>query len=600
MEYLEKYYPETYKEIKDYNLDDRNYEKYKLIENKDKSLNIIINNKMYLHSRYNPIKEAKIWIEGITLENEDSIIILGLGLGYYLQDLVEKFKGKKIIIIEPEIHIFYKSIKMKDYSRYISDDNIVFIINHDKYTVRSLIEHYIKNRKIKNIYFAHLPSYNNMYEEYISDLYKQIRSLVKLMEGNLYTEIISSKRWVYNILRNIKFIPKNSIVDKVKDIIKNVPIIIISAGPSLENNIHLLNKVKEKAIIIAVGSAVNILEKNNIQPNIILAIDGNKAEGNIFKNAKNHNPLLIYDNVIYYESLLDYSGPKMWLTLKSDKYMDRFCEKLEIKSNKFLTGGSVANLALDFGKWVEATYIIFLGQDLCYTKEKLYADGAVHQEHIENKDKYIIEKDIYGKEVYTKSAFLNFKSWFEDYVNYNKLNKGIFNCTEGGLPILGVPNISFQEVIDNYLIKEYNIEEKMNYLHEIQANISMEAYEELICKYELELDRCLVLSKERIKLLTELESKCDESNFYKMFDKITEKTNELEEIDFYKDFTDETDKLYRQAIEIGTYNALDQIDDVVKKRERLLLGLKVQYENIDEILEVAVAAINEEEIEELF
>ncbi|WP_313233168.1 motility associated factor glycosyltransferase family protein [Tissierella praeacuta] len=596
MEQLKIHYPDIYEEINQYVI----VEKYKLIENKDKSFNILIDNKIYLHSKYNPIREANAWVEGINLREEDTIVIFGMGLGYYLEPLFEKFHDKKIIIIEPEVDIFIQSLKIKDYSEYFYNENIVFIINKDKYTIRHLIEHYIKNNKIRSLYFAHLSIYNNIYKEYIDDVYKQLSSLVMMFEGNLFTEILSSKRWIYNILRNIKFIKKYNTVDIFKDKLKGVPVVIVSAGPSLEKNINLLNNIKKKAIIVAVGSSANILENNGVEPHIIMGVDGNKSEGNIFKNLKNHKSLLIYSNFIYYESLIDYLGNKMWLSLYSDNYMDELCEKLSIKTNKFLIGGSIANLALDFAIWLESSSIIFLGQDLCYTKEKLYADGAIHQKNINSGEKYIKEIDIYGNEVYTKKAFLNFKSWFEDYIDYNKLNKNIYNCTEGGIPIKGIPNISFQEAIDKYLTKEYDIEGELKSLSEVDVNIDTKKYEKLINKYRLESKRCLKISKRRINLLTKLENQYHIDIFNEEFDKIMNKTEELENIDFYKSFIEKTSEKYLEAITMGTYNALSDIEDPLDKKKRLLTGLKMQYENIDELLEIALAAMEEKEVGNLF
>ncbi|MDR7856915.1 6-hydroxymethylpterin diphosphokinase MptE-like protein [Tissierella sp.] len=600
LDQLKMYYFDLYKEIDEYNMDEMIDKKYKLVENKDKSFNILIDNKVYLHSKYNPLRESAAWVEGIDLKEEDTIVIFGLGLGYYLDFLLERFPDKKIIIIEPKLDIFIQSLKIKDYSDYLNKENIVFIINKDKYTIRHLIEHYVKNNKIKNLYFTHSSKYNNLYEDYIDSIYKELSSLVMTIEGNLFTEIVSSKRWIYNILRNMKFIKEYDVVDRLKDKLKGVPVVIVSAGPSLEKNINLLNDIKERAIILVVGSSANILESNNIQPHIIMGIDGNKSEGEIFKNLKNHRPLFLYNNVVYYESLLDYTGNKMWLTLHSDTYMNNICEKMNIKTNKFLTGGSVANLALDFAVWLESSCIIFLGQDLCYTREKLYADGAIHQNHINTENGYIQEVDIYGKKVYTKDAFLNFKIWFEDYIEYNQINKGIYNCTEGGLPIKGIPNMSFQEAIDEFLTREYDIENKLNSLFEYEVEVDKKEYDKLMNKYNVELRKCIKISNERIDLLTNLINQHYKKDFKSDFNKIINKTKELEKTDFYKGFIEEIGNLYREAITIGTYNALDKIEDALEKRKRLLIGLKIQYENINELLDVSLEAVEEREIEALF
>lgn len=593
---LKIYYPDLYKEIYEYNMDNNIDEKYKLVENKDKSSNILIDTNMYLHSKYDPLRESRIWVEGISLNEEDTIVIFGLGLGYYLDFLLEKFPDKKIIIIEPELDIFIQSLRVRNYIKYMDNENIVFIVNKDKYTVRHLIEHYIKNSKIKSLYFTHISLYKLLYEEYVNDIYKELNHLVMTLEGNLFTEIVSSERWIYNILRNIKFIKKYPTVNKLKDKLEGVPVIIVSAGPSLEKNIKLLNGIEEKALIVAVGSSANILESNDIQPHIIMAIDGNKSEGEIFKRLKSHKPLLIYNNVVHYESLISYKGNKMWLNLHSDKYMDEICEELDIKTNKFLTGGSIANLALDFAVWLKSSCIILLGQDLCYSGGKLYSDGAIHQNHITTKEQYIEEVDIHGEKVYTKTAFLNFKSWFEDYVEYSNINEGIYNCTEGGLSIKGIPNVKFQQVIDKYLVREYNIEGNLNSLFENKSNIDNKKYNDLMKKYQIELKECLKLSKKRISLLNKLINKYCTNDF----DKLMDNTEELEKKDFYRYFIESIGVLYRDAIAIGTNSSLDKMEDVSEKRKRLLTGLKMQYENIDEILEVALAAIEERDVESLF
>ena len=57
---------------------------------------------------------------------------------------------------------------------------------------------------------------------------------------------------------------------------REMPAIIVSAGPSLNENIEELKKAKNKAFIIAVDTAMKPLLRNGIIPDMYAIIDGTK------------------------------------------------------------------------------------------------------------------------------------------------------------------------------------------------------------------------------------------------------------------------------------------------------------------------------------
>lgn len=590
---LKKYYEDLYYELVDHKCND----KFKLIKNKKQDYNILIDNKTYINSKYDPKREANSFINSFELKDEDTILIFGLGLGYYLDILKSRYSEKKIIIVEPEMDIFIKALEIRNFTEYFKDENIVFIINKDKYSIRNIIEHYVENSKVRNIHFTQLPSYSKLYKTYIADVHYQLKNFVKTYKANIYTEIISSNRWVYNNIRNMEFIKKYNSVDKIKDELEGVPIVIVSAGPSLDKNMHLLNGLKRKALIVAVGSSVNILEKNNIVPHIIMGIDGNLPESLIFKNVKTDRPLMIYSSTIHYESLLHYRGKKMYITLKDNTFINDILKKLDINTNKFITGGSVANLALDFAVWMNSSSIVLLGQDLCYTEDKLYAEGAIHQTKMKNKNNYVKLTDIYGEDVYTGDIFLNYKNWFEDYVNVFNVKKDIYNCTEGGLNIEGIPNKRFEEIIESKMLKEYDIENTLISLAIEEVDIDIDKYEKIREYYYKDVKESIKISKQRLKLLDELQ---EDIEFNKEFDKLIKQTKKLEKKKLFKNFIKNCGERYRQAIEIGANNSINEMESIEDKREKLLEALKLQYEDIHEKLLIALDAFEGKDVEGLF
>ncbi len=85
-----------------------------LIENSKVSLPIPVINGCYLHSRFNPLKEAEEFAEENfkKVASKSHIIILGLGFGYHVNELVKKITllttKYKILIVEPNQNLVTK------------------------------------------------------------------------------------------------------------------------------------------------------------------------------------------------------------------------------------------------------------------------------------------------------------------------------------------------------------------------------------------------------------------------------------------------------------------------------------------------------------
>ena len=61
---------------------------------------------IYLHSKYNPSKEAENWAQSF-YEPGKLFIMIGNGLGYYSKELVARMGGEdNLLIIEPSKQIF--------------------------------------------------------------------------------------------------------------------------------------------------------------------------------------------------------------------------------------------------------------------------------------------------------------------------------------------------------------------------------------------------------------------------------------------------------------------------------------------------------------
>ncbi|NFO32338.1 motility associated factor glycosyltransferase family protein [Clostridium botulinum] len=595
---LKKYYYELYEQI----IDLKAEKSVKYIMSKNYMNNLVFENKFYIHSRYNPGKEAINWVNNIRIKDEDTVIIVGLGLGYYLDYLCEVIKDKKIIIIEPYLEVFDKLLNFKDISKFLASENIVFMVNISPYVIRSLISEYLLENKIKKFLVCELSIYKKIDEEYFKELYKEIARALSEIKCNIATEYSFSQMWLNNTIRLLDYIKKIPNINNFRGHFDNIPAVIVSAGPSLEKNMHYLKQIYNKSLIIAVGSAVNILEKNNISPHIIMGVDGQEMEAKIFKELKNTKPVLIFAPTIHHKAVENYKGLKACLTLNDDVSMVKLYKKIGLDVTCINCGPSISNIALDFAYYLKTSPILLIGQDLAYTNDNRYADGGIHNEIVSKKinnksNKYKKVVDIDGNEVYTKYDLIGIKDWFEDYISVFKDKIEIYNCTEGGIEIKGIPNLKFEHAINKFCCDEVDIEEKLKLLCIKKVNEDKECIlENLIDKYKEEVNTLIKLSNKRLKEVYKAIDNYNENNFHKELKFILKLCDKIESYESFDIFIKPTGTRYINSITSSINNKIDAIENINEKNKVILEGLKLQYEYIDKCIYIMKMAFDKKDI----
>ena len=96
--------------------------------------------KLYLHSKYDPLREADNYKQKFNPSRYDAVIILGLGLGYHLLPLTGILdKYKKIILIDILKNIESEIRKNKDLNRVLNDKRIILLTSQDSVTIENKI-----------------------------------------------------------------------------------------------------------------------------------------------------------------------------------------------------------------------------------------------------------------------------------------------------------------------------------------------------------------------------------------------------------------------------------------------------------------------------
>ncbi|TXJ52152.1 DUF115 domain-containing protein [Brachyspira aalborgi] len=443
-----------------------------LIETKSKkySAKVFKNGKsIFLHSAYDPEKEANALINEIKNETEkdlDLVFIFGIGAGY----LINAFKklNINIAVIEPSIKFF--NLLIDNFKLYkILEDNITFFIGGDDIED---IEKFISLTNTKKVKFFITRSYATLFNEEALFYQSKVLSIVDKKIININTISRFDKLWAYNIASNVAKISTHYGVNKFFDKYKNIPAIIVSAGPSLEKNIRKLKEIKNKTLIIAVDTAMKPLFSHNISPHFIITIDPQKKNSKYFRNVNFKESVLIAESSVDKEAIDSFNGAIYFINsiFPLAKY---FMEELGDRGD-ITTGGSVSTAAYDFAIRIGANPIIMVGLDLSFPNYQTHIKGSYHEENffteiykLDSYDSRIYkvliagnlreEKNIYNEKVWTDSRFDMYKNWYEEQCEKNNKIK-FYNATEGGIIINGMENIKLEELIKKFNDIEINID----------------------------------------------------------------------------------------------------------------------------------------------
>lgn len=412
------------------------------------------NYRLYMHSVYSQDREEQMLLSKIPTDTR-ILVIFGFGNGKALEKIRASFHYlKQVIVVDPNPEPLLTYLKYHNFESFCkSFGKISFIINRPLNEAENLLQQVIpRNEKIAVVAQV---AYRTIYADYYETLLEKTRTLVRMSAVNIVTEEKNRNRWLTNVWRNLKHHSLD--VSAFSNVFREKPAILVSAGPSLNKNIHLLEQAKSRALIVAVGSAITVLDSRGIVPHFRIAIDGNPLNNELFGTIDTAACPLIYSNRLHYEVLQNYQAPIVQMTLQDVEFLERYIfSHSTLKSMSVRSGFSVANTAMDLLIKLGCSKIILVGQDLCYTDGRLHANGS-WREHVRVEDETTIDglEDIFGNQVYSSAPFLGMKSLFESLIEHTQ-GVNFINATEGGLLIKGAPNKTLAAVLDEDCTEEYS------------------------------------------------------------------------------------------------------------------------------------------------
>ncbi|MFW2501341.1 motility associated factor glycosyltransferase family protein [Clostridium diolis] len=459
-----------------------NIKSVSICKSKNNQLNLVKrfeNREIYINSTYNPSEQAKYIAEYALKDDNNIVFIFGLGMAYEIKEMIKKDRNKKYIICEPDMEIFKVMLNYVELESFFNGNNdISLLLYSNSAEIVDNFKAIIKNEDNLNIKFINLPSYAICYKDLINEVQLKIGEFIKITSNNVFTSLFFYNKWYENFITNISNFSETTNIEELFGKFKNIPGIVIGAGPSLKYNLEILRSIGNKAILAAAGSGISTLDSHDIRAHMWGAVDGNETEGRIVEDLKVNKELMLMYSLIVHPSVFECKSFTRKFLLCNNVDDVYFKTRKDKSLNTLYSGSSITNVVAYNLAAMGCNPIIFLGQDCCYSRGKNYAEGSKFyiensedsgtiarlnengEEINEEKDKLMKVLNRNGEEVYTDKGFLTIKIAMEDVIKRFP-NTRFLNGTQDGLNIEGAENIDFNKYCTENIFnnKEYNFNE---------------------------------------------------------------------------------------------------------------------------------------------
>lgn len=382
----------------------------------------------YFHGNYNPIIEAEQFINVYFQVDKQVYLVFGLGLGYHVQSLCERTKGEaQIYVYERDLAII-KLAFIYNNMQLLLADGVRIIYDPNLQELSKALQ------KGEGILVPHYPSIRNIRNESIRNRFEQL-----FLQDS--SQRFQQEQLEINFRANVKRC--KHFAEELIDKIQGKDVYIVAAGPSLDQNIHLLKEKPRNSFILAVGTVFRKLQQLAIPMDAVIVSDANQRVLYQIDNTNTEDIPMLLLSTACLQFAKHYKGDCYLICQEEFPLAKEYAETNHAKC--YLTGGSVSTTALDAAIRLGASRIIFLGLDLAYTNSLAHASDTSLREMSDLSDCILVKGNVEA-EVPASHAFILYREWIEDRIaKENQIE--FINATEGGAFIKGMKHIPLQEAL---------------------------------------------------------------------------------------------------------------------------------------------------------
>ncbi|MEW6234287.1 MAG: 6-hydroxymethylpterin diphosphokinase MptE-like protein [Candidatus Omnitrophota bacterium] len=426
----------------------------------------------FLHSRYDPVNEARRWAAGLPACQDSVVLFLGWGLGYHALEWMRLHGGEMqaVVIAEPELALFLHSLQCADLRPLAQAARVEIVLGESGGALYQALLRQMEFILTGGFYVISAPFADIYPPEFLHTLRGEMQRLMYAKEVMLRHMAEMGGLCQRNIIRNLPAAARSWLPRDVKNLARKQPAVIIAAGPSLDRNIALLPSAQGKAWLFAVDTSLSILQQRGVSCQIVVTKDPTERNLLHFQGVDlSHPPVLAFDPQI--DPAIPAMFPGAFLMMPNRNHaLHSHIKGLELTPDDLLPlSTNVALAAFNLAVCMGCEPIIFVGLDLCFAvgegsshasgsalvSETNYSpqDGSLFYRRGEACDavEAIEVEGIDGALYPTTSTFYEALRLLESLIAQSGVH--CVDASEGGAKIAGMEIMTLAQALDRYCIQ---------------------------------------------------------------------------------------------------------------------------------------------------
>ncbi|PWE22115.1 hypothetical protein DF188_03110 [Aliarcobacter skirrowii] len=395
------------------------------------------------------------------LKNIKKFIFLGTLLGRHIPKIAKNIDANMYLVLERNLEIFRLSLFTVDYT-ILAKKHVTFSIMDNVFDTETKISRFFKMNYLENYLIKFSTTTINI-EEYIDNILNSLHILNPVAYDYNRMLYVHFNRATKYIKDGYKFLLFNK-TKKSLNLLKNIPVLYIAAGPSLDDNIDWIKKNHNRFFIVTIGAAYKKLLANDIHIDIISTLDQDFKALNE-KQFDDESVEKISKNTIIFASNMTNENILKKFN-KDNLFLYEVFSKLH-KDNIVFQGFSVGEITLNILLDLNIKELYLIGLDLALNQEtgeshskdsnsattKLNLNEKINRDTYSARESLIKVKGNYREYVYTTPMFFSSIKSLEEKVKIKSKDVVIYNLSTNGAFFNGVIPVKQEDINLNELKK---------------------------------------------------------------------------------------------------------------------------------------------------
>jgi len=419
---------------------------------------------VYAHSRYHPLQEAEALAHSQRSPAPPAFLLHGLGLGYALLALEQRFDRPLLIVAENDLAVIKAALCANDLSLPLADRRVVFLTAADKAHVHDKLRAHATDLLL-GLAFVASPHAARVHADFHRQVRAALADFMAYARLQMVTLLKTARVTFKNVAFNLPHYLANPGVEALQNRAVGYPAVVVAAGPSLARHVRRLRELRQRAVVIAVQTVFKLLRALDALPHFVTSLDYHEVSAEFFRGVEDFGDCMLVAEPKAAWHVLDlYRGPQRVLR---HRFHDLLLREAAPARGSLPAGTTVAHLAFYLAQHLGCDPVIFVGQDLAFSEGLYYLPGMPIEQTwqpelgrfctLEMKqweriarNRPILRRvrDLHGREVYSDETLLSYAEQFAaDFAN---ARCRVIQASEGGLAIPGMEVMPLDQAVERF------------------------------------------------------------------------------------------------------------------------------------------------------